>query len=43
MRPGEIAIDPEWVTNAVRGLEKSMTGQPALQATTSGARYKAVS
>ncbi|MBX9829344.1 MAG: hypothetical protein K2Y27_30690 [Xanthobacteraceae bacterium] len=43
VRPGQITILPEWVVNAVQGLETSLTGQLPLQSTMSDARYKAVS
>ncbi len=43
VRPGECTILPEWVANAVQGLEKSLIAQPALQAAMPDARYKVVS
>ena len=43
VRPGECAILPEWIENAVAGLEKSLTIKPTLRNTMSDSRYKAVS
>jgi hypothetical protein len=43
VRPGEVKILPEWVANAVQGLERSLTVLPAQQAAIFDVRYKAVS